>query len=59
MKLTLQKLEGWGYYMVKISIRNHDFNHFGLIHPCDRQMKGWAMAHSAIRIYAVVRLNDQ
>jgi len=43
MKLIPQKLEGWGYRMVKF--HNPNFNPFWLIHPCDRrtdrQRDGW------------------
>jgi len=34
MKLSPQKLEGWGY-RIRWQLRN--FNRFWLIHPCDRQ----------------------
>jgi len=39
MKLILQKLEGWGYSMVKISYPN--FNRFSMIHPSDGETDGW------------------
>jgi len=35
MKLNPQKLEGWGYRMVKFYHPN--FNRFSIIHPSDRQ----------------------
>jgi len=35
MTLTPQKLEGWGYRMVKI--HNPNFNRFCMIHPFDRR----------------------
>jgi len=35
MKLTAQKLEGWGYRMVKV--HNPNFKRFSMIPPSDRQ----------------------
>jgi len=34
MKLIPQKLEGWGYRVVK-KFHNPNFNRFCTIHPCD------------------------
>jgi len=36
MKLTLEKLEGWGHETVKIS-RCYLIDRFCMIHPCDKQ----------------------
>ena len=38
MKLTIQKLEGWGYCMVKTA--NPNFNRFCMNQPCDGQTDG-------------------
>jgi len=38
MKLAPEKLEGWGYCMVKIY--NPIFNRFCMIHPCDGRTDG-------------------
>ena len=38
MKLSVQKLEGWGYCRWKLHDPN--FNRFWLIHPCDRRRDG-------------------
>jgi len=41
MKLTEQKLEGWGYCMVKTNPNpNPNYNRFCMNHPCDRQTDG-------------------
>ena len=38
MKLTLEKLEGWGYRTVKF--HNPNFNRFCMIQPCDGLTEG-------------------
>jgi len=38
MKYNPEKLEGWGYCMVKY--HNPNFNRFSMIHPCDGQTDG-------------------
>jgi len=47
MKLTPQKLEGWGYRMVEF--HNPNFSRFCMIHSCD----GQAIAYSTLSIYAI------
>jgi len=49
MKLKMQKLDGWGYRMVKF--HNPNFNRFSSIHPSDGQTDGRAIACSALSIF--------
>jgi len=60
MKLSAQKLEGWGYSRWKLHDPN--FNRFWLIHPCDgrtdrRTDKRNCDSVCALSIYAVARKN--
>jgi len=47
MKFTPQKLEGWGYRMVKIS--RSLLHPFSMIHPCDGQKDGRAIAYTRVK----------